>query len=163
MKDNKHIKSFGKFNENLNISDVSDSYLDTDKKAVSYLIDKNFKTTDNNSWRKGGINEFTNEEYEEIKSIVDVSIISNNLYPSTYRNTNTISLMFDMKKIKNNLNIVNLTIQKTDYYCVHLQEYTGDRDYARYDKTNTFLYQFSFDELKSFLTFLTGKINLLYK
>ncbi len=25
MKDNKHIDSFGKFNENLNISDVSDS------------------------------------------------------------------------------------------------------------------------------------------
>ena len=26
MKDNKHIKNFGEFNENLNISDVSDSY-----------------------------------------------------------------------------------------------------------------------------------------
>ncbi len=161
----KRIQNFGKFNENLNISDVNDNYyLDTDKKVISYLIGRDFKTTDSNIWRKGVSSEFTAEEYEEIKSIADVSIISNNLYPSTYNNTNTISLMFDMKKVKNiNLNIVNLTIQKTDYYCVHLQEYTGDRDYPRYDKTNTFLYQFSFDELKSFLKLLTEKINLLSK
>ncbi len=35
MKDNKHIESFGKFNENLNISDVSDS-----EKSIKHIVKK---------------------------------------------------------------------------------------------------------------------------
>jgi hypothetical protein len=31
MKDNKNVKSFGEFNENLNISDVSDSKINEDR------------------------------------------------------------------------------------------------------------------------------------
>ena len=37
MKNNKHVESFGKFNENLNISDVSDSSLNSIENAKNFL------------------------------------------------------------------------------------------------------------------------------
>lgn len=159
-----NIRNFLEFNENIRNID----YLDTYRKYTSYLIGNNFKTTDVDNWRKGKGVEFTNEEYIQIESIVNYSIIDSNLYPPTYNhhrnNPETISLMFNLKELKTNINIVDLTIQKTeDYFCAHLQEYTGDRDYPRYDKTKTFLYQFSFDELKSFLKLLIDEINILSK
>lgn len=39
MKDNKNIQSFGKFNENLNISDVSESNSTKDKVVEMYISD----------------------------------------------------------------------------------------------------------------------------
>ena len=46
MKDNKNVKSFGQFNENLNISDVSDSSLNTYQNAWNFLRDIDFKDKD---------------------------------------------------------------------------------------------------------------------
>ena len=41
MKNNKHVESFGQFNENLNISDVSDSlYQDGSTRNENGLLDK---------------------------------------------------------------------------------------------------------------------------
>lgn len=74
-----NIRNFLEFNENMrNIE-----YLDTYRKYTSYLIGKNFKTTDVDNWRKGKGVEFTNEEYIQIESIVNYSIIDSNLYPPT--------------------------------------------------------------------------------
>ena len=46
MKDLKHIKRFNESDENLNISDVSDSSLNNHKNAWDFLIDINFKDKD---------------------------------------------------------------------------------------------------------------------
>lgn len=161
MKYNNHIHSFNEHQENSNTSDVNENdYLDVDKKDISFLIGKKFKTTDKNNWRKGHCTDFTDEEYRQIKKIINNSIIENNITPSKY--SNLIGFMFE--KVKH-IKISDIIIQKTidALYSVHLREYTGDRDYTRYDETKTFLYQFSFDELKSFLTFLIERINLLSK
>lgn len=122
----------------------------------------NFKTVDPSNWRKGRCFEFTIDEHNGIKSIVDNSTI--NPYLSKYSKPQIlICLLFDTKRLKTtDINIVDVTIQKTDYcFSVLLKEYTGDRDYARYDKTNEFLYEFSYQDLKLFLTELVEKINQL--
>ena len=51
MKNNKRIESFGQFNENLNISDVSDSFSreqlkDVSTKFAEWILNKDWEMTD---------------------------------------------------------------------------------------------------------------------
>ena len=55
MKDNKHVESFGKFNENLNISDVSDSNL---KSLIEEYFEENL------------VGKFGDEDSEFVKEII---------------------------------------------------------------------------------------------
>jgi hypothetical protein len=49
MKNNKHIESFGQFNENLNISDVSDSKIFNIRKDISDVRDYIMEHNDDGS------------------------------------------------------------------------------------------------------------------
>ena len=151
MKDLKHIKRFNEHQENLNISDVSDSE----------LVGDFFQTTDSNSWRKGQLEFFSLDEYEMIKSIFSQTNIDNNFYPKEFSGKNyDISLMFDTKNLNINSSIIKLHLQKVNNkFCIHLQEYGGEKDYPKYDKTKTFLYELSLNEFEKFLELVVSKIN----
>jgi hypothetical protein len=135
----------------LNISDVSDSE----------LVGDAFKQSDSNSWRKGQSEFFSLDEYEMIKSILSQTNIDNHFYPKEFSGENyDISLMFDTKNLNINSNIINVHIQKVNNkFCIHLQEYSGEKDYLKYDKTKTFLYELSFNEFQEFLEIVVSKIN----
>jgi hypothetical protein len=60
MKDNKHIQSFGEFNENLNISDVIDSKINRSREEVIELLSNssNFEIVE--------LKKMTNDELVEL-------------------------------------------------------------------------------------------------
>jgi len=96
-----------------------------------------------------------------IKSILSQSNIDNHFYPKEFNGKNyDISLMFDTKNLNINSNIIKLHLQKSNSkFCIHLQEYSGEKDYPKYDKTKTFLYELSLNDFEKFLELVISKIN----
>jgi len=132
-----------------------------EEKITSEMIGTKFEPC-TGPWRKGDLERISVDEYNDIKSVVNGSMIKNNFFPTKPITTHHqhISLLFNLRNSdKTKINIVKLMIQKTDKFCVHLIEYSGKKSYPEGKNSNIFLYELTFDELKDLLSTLIKNIN----